>query len=110
MDTVISRSVVFAMFIQRCMLGITSAVVTGWPSWKRKPSRSVKVQASPSGDVDQLFTICGLGCSALSHANSVSYSISPATTFTQAEPNSGSSICTSVIGATRNTLSAAWAG
>lgn len=63
--------------IQRCKDGMTSAVVTRWPSWNFRPGRSVNRQVSPSAEVLQSRTICGLGCSLLSQANSVSYTINP---------------------------------
>jgi len=49
---------------------MTSAVVTPWPSWKRRPGRRVKRQVSRSGEMLQLSAICGFGSSTASQANS----------------------------------------
>ena len=57
---------------QRFSDASTSSVVTGWPSWNSRPSRSVKVQVSLSGETVQVSTICGLIWRFPSSANSVS--------------------------------------
>ena len=49
-----------------------SSAVTGVPSCHSSPSRSLKVQVSPSSLVLQVSTICGLIWNFSSMANSVS--------------------------------------
>ena len=61
-----------SLSVKRLIEGSTSAVVTGWPSCHLRPSRSLKVQVSWSSLTVQLSTICGLGSSLPSSANSVS--------------------------------------
>jgi hypothetical protein len=58
--------------IQPLSEAMTSAVVTAWPLWKRSPSRSVKRQASPSGEVLQAAAISGCGRMSLAQANRLS--------------------------------------
>ena len=57
---------------QRRRLAITSAEVTGWPSWNFRPSRRVKVQVIRSSETVCVSTICGRMLPWLSIANSVS--------------------------------------
>ena len=44
---------------QRFSEATASAAVTGAPSWKARPSRSVKRQVRPSGETVASCTICG---------------------------------------------------
>ena len=57
---------------QRFSEAMQSSDVTGVPSCHSRPSRSLKVQTSPSSLVVQLSTICGLMANLSSMANSVS--------------------------------------
>ena len=57
---------------QRLIEATQSSAVTGLPSCHSRPSRSVKVQVSLSGETSHLSTICGLTSSFSSRANSVS--------------------------------------
>ena len=57
---------------QRLIEATQSSAVTGLPSCHSRPSRSVKVQVSLSGETSHLSTICGLICCCASSANSVS--------------------------------------
>src|SRR2546422_9798438 len=45
----------------RSKVNLTSAEVSSWPSWKRTPSRSVKVHVSPSGLICQDSASSGTG-------------------------------------------------
>ena len=53
-------------FIQRFRLATQSVARTGSPSWKRRPLRSVKVQARPSSATSCPSAICGCGWNAAS--------------------------------------------
>ncbi len=57
---------------QRIREATQSSAVTGWPSWKRRPSRSVNVHFILSRLAVYLSTICGFGCRLASLAKSVS--------------------------------------
>ena len=57
---------------QRLSEAMQSSAVTGVPSCHCRPSRSVKVQTSPSSLVFQVSTICGFTWNLASTANSVS--------------------------------------
>ena len=52
-----------------------SSAVTGWPSWKRSPSRKVKDHFILSRLTVYLSTICGLGWRFASFAKRVSYTM-----------------------------------
>ena len=53
-------------FDQRVTLATQSLARTGSPSWNLSPSRSLKVQVSPSAATSSLSTICRFACSVLS--------------------------------------------
>lgn len=57
---------------QRFIDATTSLAVTGEPSWKVSPSRSLKVYTLRSSLTVQLSTICGCGFRFSSLENSVS--------------------------------------
>src|SRR5262249_62167642 len=62
----------------RLILATTSLERTGSPSWNLSPSRSRKVQVSPSDETLSDSTICRCGCNLLSTPYSMSHTRSPA--------------------------------
>src|SRR5262249_15731255 len=62
----------------RLILETTSLERTGSPSWNLSPSRSRKVQVSPSDETLSDSTICRCGCNLLSTPYSLSHTRSPA--------------------------------